>query len=180
MATTEVAVLGGGCFWCLDAAFRRVAGVLEVQSGYAGGASPNPSYEAVCSGRTGHAEVVSVGFDPDQISFDEILDLFFALHDPTTLNRQGADTGTQYRSAIFPRDAAQQQAAQAKIDELERAGRFSDPIVTTIEPDAAVYPAEDYHQEYVRNNPGNRYCQLVVEPKLSKFFRTHADRLSSP
>ena len=175
--TIETAVLGGGCFWCIDTAFRRVRGVTRVESGYAGGDLPDPSYEAICTGATGHAEVVSVDFDPQQISYAELLDLFFALHDPTTLNRQGADVGTQYRSVIFPADAGQEEVARAKIAELDAAGLWPDPIVTSIEQAEVVYPAEDYHQEYVQNNPGNRYCQMVVVPKLQKFFAQHGDRL---
>ncbi|MEM1114537.1 MAG: peptide-methionine (S)-S-oxide reductase MsrA [Pseudomonadota bacterium] len=174
---TETAVLGAGCFWCIDAAFRRVAGVTRVESGYAGGQMENPNYEAVCTGTTGHAEVVSVEFDSDQITFDDVLELFFALHDPTTLNRQGADVGTQYRSAIFPTTAEQEHEAASKIAQLNASGRWADPIVTTIEQADVIYPAEDYHQEYVSHNPANRYCQMVVVPKLQKFFKQHGDRL---
>lgn len=177
---TELAVLGGGCFWCLDAAFRRVRGVLGVQSGYAGGSITNPTYEDICTGSSGHAEVVSVEFDSELISYNDILDLFFALHDPTTLNRQGADVGTQYRSAIFPTGEQQENQARDKLVEMNNSGRWGDPLVTTIEHASAVYPAEAYHQDYVDNNPVNRYCQLVVEPKLTKFFNQHSDKLSSP
>ena len=175
--TTETAVLGGGCFWCIDSAFRRVRGVTRVESGYAGGSVPDPTYEAVCTGTTGHAEIVSVDYDPSLISFNDVLDLFFALHDPTQLNRQGADVGTQYRSAIFPTSEEQAEQARAKIEELNASGTWPDPIVTTIEEADVVYPAEDYHQDYVPQNPANRYCQMVVIPKLQKFFQSHGEWL---
>lgn len=177
MQAYETAVLGGGCFWCIEAAMARVRGVASVCSGYAGGEIPDPTYEAVCSGSTGHAEIVIVEFDPGVINFEQLLDLFFALHDPTTLNRQGADVGTQYRSVIFPRSETQKAAALDKISELDRSGRWADPLVTTVEQADTYYEAEEYHRDYAQNNPQNRYCQLVVEPKLQKFFREHSGAL---
>lgn len=173
----EVAVLAGGCFWCLEAAYRRVKGVVRVESGYAGGSLVNPGYEAVCRGDTGHAEVVRLEFDPAQISYREILELFFALHDPTTLNRQGNDIGSQYRSAIFPVDEQQRELAREAIEAEQASGRWDNPVVTTIEQADEVYIAEDYHQDYLANNPGNPYCRAVVVPKLRKFFSQHGDRL---
>ena len=160
----ELAVLGGGCFWCLEAAFARVRGVQGVESGYAGGRGADPSYEAVCTGTTGHAEVVTIAFDPQLIDYGEVLELFFALHDPTTLNRQGADVGTQYRSAIFPRSDAQRTAAEKAIAAVDASGEWTDPVVTTIEHADSVYPAGDYHRDYFSRNPQNGYCQVVVGP----------------
>src|SRR5438309_11920232 len=154
----EIATLAGGCFWCLDAAYRRIDGVTGVASGYAGGNRPNPTYEQVSTGATGHAEVVNVEFDPEVISFPEILEIFWTIHDPTTLNRQGADVGTQYRSAIFYHTAEQQQQAQEVIDELNKAGVWDAPIVTEVTPLGKYYPAEDYHQEYYARNPEQGYC----------------------
>lgn len=174
---TEQATLGGGCFWCLDAAFAQLRGVERVVSGYIGGHLPNPKYEHVCSGRTGHAEVVQITFDPDAISFDDLLDVFFAIHDPTTLNRQGADVGTQYRSAIFPHSPQQEQQARQKIAALDAAGIWPNPIVTTIEPLTEFYPAEAYHQGYYEANPQQGYCQVVINPKLAKLRQKFADRL---
>ena len=173
----EIATLGGGCFWCLEAVFDQVQGVHEVTSGYAGGTVPNPSYDRVCSGRTGHAEVVQVSFDPSAISYREILEIFFEIHDPTTLNRQGADVGTQYRSVIFTHDERQCELAEAAIRELTAAGTHADPIVTQVAPLEAFYAAEDYHQEYFANNPGLPYCRAVVSPKVVKFQKHFADRL---
>lgn len=170
--TTETITLGGGCFWCLEAVYDLVEGVTDVVSGYAGGTVPNPTYEAVCTGRTGHAEVVQVTFDPATISLDEILDIFFTIHDPTTRNRQGADVGTQYRSAIFYHDEAQRQAAEAKIAELTAARTYAKPIVTEVTPLADFYPAEDYHQDYFAKHPSRAYCRAVVAPKVAK-FQTH-------
>lgn len=165
----EKAVLGGGCFWCLDAVFREVKGVTEVVSGYAGGARPNPTYEQICTGATGHAEVVQLSFDNSVISFRDLLGIFFAIHDPTTLNRQGNDRGTQYRSVIFCQDEAQEAVAQEAIKALTAAQVFSAPVVTELSKAALFYPAEDYHQNFFVRNPGQGYCQMVVAPKVAKF-----------
>ncbi|MBN1248507.1 MAG: peptide-methionine (S)-S-oxide reductase MsrA [Anaerolineae bacterium] len=165
----ETVTLGGGCFWCLEAVYDRVHGVTDVVSGYAGGTVPDPSYEEVCTGRTGHAEVVQVAFDPSEVSLAEILDIFFTIHDPTTLNRQGADVGTQYRSAVFYHNEAQRAAAETKIAELAENGTYSRPIVTEITALSAFYPAEDYHQEYFEKHPSRAYCRAVVAPKVAKF-----------
>jgi peptide-methionine (S)-S-oxide reductase len=173
----QVATLGGGCFWCLEAVYDNLQGVTDVVSGYAGGAQANPTYQAVCTGLTGHAEVVQVTFDPGQVSYTEILQVFFSIHDPTTLNRQGADVGTQYRSAIFYHDEAQKSAAQALVAELSADRVFSNPIVTQVVPFGAFYPAEDYHQEYFQRNPGQGYCQFVISPKVAKFRKQFAARL---
>jgi peptide-methionine (S)-S-oxide reductase len=162
----EQATLGGGCFWCLEAVYKELRGVERVVSGYAGGAMVNPTYEQVCSGRTGHAEVVQVSFDPSVISYRDILDVFFTIHDPTTLNRQGADVGTQYRSVIFFHSPSQQETARQAISEVSTL--WSDPIVTQVEPLDVFYSAEAYHQDYFANNPGNPYCQFVVAPKVAK------------
>jgi peptide-methionine (S)-S-oxide reductase len=167
-AEKEVATLGGGCFWCLEAVYEQLRGVEKVESGYAGGATPNPTYRQVCGGNTGHAEVVQVTFDPEVTSYHDILEIFFASHDPTTLNRQGADVGTQYRSVIFFHSPEQKQAAEAMMAGLNAAGVWSSPIVTELAPFRAFYKAEDYHQGYFRNNPGQGYCQVVVAPKLAK------------
>lgn len=171
--TTEKALLGGGCFWCLDAVFREVKGVSRVTSGYAGGPRPNPSYEQICTGATGHAEVVEVSFDPATVSFRDLLTIFFSIHDPTTLNRQGNDIGTQYRSVIFCQNDEQTKVVQEILDTLRLSNAFSQPIVTEIvtEP-VAFWPAEDYHQNFFAKNPGQGYCQYVVAPKLEKFRRT--------
>jgi len=174
----ETATLGGGCFWCLDAVYRGITGVTKVESGYAGGASPRPSYEQVCSGRTGHAEVVQVTFDPSVISFRELLDVFFVIHDPTTLDRQGADVGTQYRSVIFYHDDAQRHVAEEMIRELESSGRHDARIVTELAPAPEFFVAESYHQDYFTKNPGQGYCRAVVAPKVAKarkaFFERYA------
>jgi peptide-methionine (S)-S-oxide reductase len=172
-----VATLAGGCFWCLEAVFEQLRGVERVESGYSGGTVPQPSYEQVCSGRTGHAEVVQVTFDPAVVTFREILDVFFATHDPTTLNRQGADVGTQYRSTIFYHSPQQKQAAEQRIRELNAEGIWDRPIVTEVVPLQAFYPAEQYHQEYYRNNPGQGYCRAVISPKVAKFRKQFADKL---
>jgi len=174
---TETATLGGGCFWCLEAVYQLLEGVRGVKSGYAGGHAQNPTYEQVCTGRTGHAEVVRVAFDPDTVSFDDLLDVFFTIHDPTTLNRQGADVGTQYRSAIFHESAAQKDAAERKMAEITAAGIWQDPIVTEIAPLETFYPAEAYHDDYLNRNPTQPYCQAVVAPKVAKFRRQHLQRL---
>src|SRR5579872_4194611 len=164
--STEIATLGGGCFWCLEAVFEQLRGVERVESGYAGGTAPRPTYQQVCSGTTGHAEVVQVVFDPKVISFGELLDIFFDIHNPTTLNRQGADVGTQYRSAIFYHSPEQKETAERKIAELNAAQIWGSPIVTEVAPAETFYPAEDYHQGYFRGNPGQPYCQAVVGPKV--------------
>ena len=175
----SVATLAGGCFWCLEAVFEQVRGVERVVSGYCGGTVTNPSYHQVCAGDTGHAEVVQVTFDTAVISFREILDVFFGTHDPTTLNRQGADVGTQYRSAIFYHSPQQREAAERKIAALNAAGIWDAPIVTEVVPLQAFYPAEGYHQGYFRANPGQPYCQAVVGPKVAKFRKQFAAQLKA-
>ena len=174
----EIATLAGGCFWCLDTVFRDLKGVEKVESGYAGGYTKNPSYRDVCSGTTGHAEVVQVTFDPTVITFRDLLGVFFTIHDPTTLNRQGADTGTQYRSAVFYHSEEQRKAAEAVIGELTAAKVWDDPIVTEVAPLGAYYPAEPYHQNYYAQNPDQPYCQVVIAPKVSKFRKRYLDRLT--
>jgi peptide-methionine (S)-S-oxide reductase len=174
----EVATLAGGCFWCLDAAFRRLRGVERVESGYAGGHVPNPTYEQVCGGDTGHAEVTQVTFDPAVISYRDLLDVFFTIHDPTTPNRQGADVGPQYRSAIFPHTPEQRAAAERAIAELDASGVYDDPVVTTIEPLDRFYPAETYHQDYYARNANQPYCAFVIAPKLAKLRQHHFERLA--
>jgi peptide-methionine (S)-S-oxide reductase len=176
---TEVATLGGGCFWCLEAVYEDLRGVEKVESGYSGGTVANPTYRQVCSETTGHAEVVQVTFDPQVVSFREILEVFFTIHDPTTLNRQGADVGTQYRSAIFYHDEEQRRVAEEVIAELEAEGLWSDPIVTEVTPFDAYYRAEDYHQEYYRNNSYQPYCQVVIAPKVSKFRARYLEKLKA-
>jgi len=173
----EVATLAGGCFWCLEPAYDDLRGVVDVVSGYSGGAVPDPSYEAVCAGTTGHAEVVQVTFDPEAVSFREILEVFFTLHDPTTLNRQGNDVGTQYRSAVFYHSPEQKATAEEVIAEMEREKVWDDPIVTEVAPFTEFYPAESYHQEYYRRNPNQPYCQVVVAPKVAKFRKRYLERL---
>lgn len=175
--TTEIITLGGGCFWCLEAVYDRLEGVLDVISGYAGGHEPNPDYKSVTTGRTGHAEVVQLTFDPQVISFKEILEVFFSIHDPTTLNRQGADVGTQYRSGIFYSSENQKAIAEQVIAEIEAANIWSAPIVTEITEMDEFYPAEDYHQEYFERNPYLGYCQVVIAPKVAKFRQKFAHRL---
>ena len=177
MARTETAVLGGGCFWCLEAVYQEMEGVLSVESGYMGGKTANPTYEDVCSGRTGHAEVVRVTFDPDITPFREVLEVFFAIHDPTTRNRQGNDVGTQYRSVIFYTSDEQRHTAEQIIRELDAERVWSNPIVTEIQPATAFYRAEDYHQEYFRNNPQQPYCSYIVAPKVQKFRKKFAGKL---
>jgi peptide-methionine (S)-S-oxide reductase len=175
--STEVATLAGGCFWCLDSVFRDLKGVKKVESGYAGGQYPNPSYRDVCSGMTGHAEVVQVTFDPAEISFRDLLGVFFTIHDPTTLNRQGGDVGTQYRSAIFYHSDAQRDTAEQVIDELNRNKVWDDPIVTQVTAYTNYFPAEEYHQNYFAQNPDQPYCRVVIAPKVSKFRKAYLDRL---
>lgn len=176
-ASREVATLGGGCFWCLEAVYVELRGVEKVQSGYAGGHVANPTYRAVCSGTTGHAEVVQVTFDPETISYREILKVFFAIHDPTTLNRQGADVGTQYRSVIFYHNEAQKQIAQEVIGELSAARLWPNPIVSELAPLNSFYVAEGYHQDYYANNANQPYCQVVIAPKVAKFRKEFVGQL---
>jgi peptide-methionine (S)-S-oxide reductase len=175
----EVATLAGGCFWCLEAVFDDLRGVESVESGYAGGSVPNPTYTEVCAGTTGHAEVVQVTFDPQVISFRELLEIFFTIHDPTTLNRQGADVGTQYRSAIFYHSPEQKEIAEKTITQLNVEGIWGSPIVTEVVPLKEFYVAEDYHQEYYARNPSQGYCRMVVEPKVAKFRQKFLDKLKS-
>ena len=179
MAKQETVVLGGGCFWCLEAVYDQMDGVVSVESGYMGGHVSEPSYREVCEGTTGHAEVVRLTFDPDVTPFREILDVFFAIHDPTTLNRQGNDAGTQYRSAIFYTSEEQRKTAEAVIRELGASGAWSDPIVTEVQPASMFWIAEDYHQEYFANNPSQPYCLFVVNPKVRKFQKKFAEKVKA-
>lgn len=174
---TELATIGGGCFWCVEAALVQLNGVAKIVSGYAGGKTQDPDYRSVCEGTTGHAEVVQIEFDPSVISFRELLEVFFAVHDPTTLNRQGADVGTQYRSAIFYHDETQRQIAESYIAELNAEKHWPQPIVTQVAPLDRFYPAEDYHQRYFELNPDQRYCLGVVSPKVAKVRQKFAARL---
>ena len=173
----EMATLGGGCFWCLEAVFQELDGVLEVTSGYAGGDLTDPTYDQVCTGSTGHAEVIQITYDPDIIELGFLLDVFFTIHDPTTLNRQGADVGTQYRSAIFSTNEQQETVVRQKIQELEDERIWENPIVTQIEPLDHFYPAEDYHQNYFKKNPFAGYCRAVISPKVSKFRARYTESL---
>ncbi|TNE52807.1 MAG: peptide-methionine (S)-S-oxide reductase [Bacteroidetes bacterium] len=173
----DTVTLGGGCYWCVEAVYEGLVGVQSVESGYAGGKTKNPSYEAVCSGRTGHAEVVQIIYDPAVTSFQEILKVFFTVHDPTTLNRQGADVGTQYRSVIFYRSEQQKQEALGIIGELNKAHVYEHPIVTEVSPFTVFYKAEEYHQDYYFQNRAQPYCQMVIQPKLEKFEKVFHDRL---
>ena len=177
MQTTEIATLAGGCFWCLEAVYDDMKGVLSVESGYMGGPNPNPTYEQVCSGRSGHAEVVQITFDPALVSFRELLEVFFVIHDPTTLNCQGNDSGTQYRSAVFHHSPEQKNAAETVIAELEKAKLWGTKFVTEITPASTFWVAEGYHQEYFANNPGQPYCQFVVAPKVQKFRKHFLSKL---
>ena len=174
---TEFTVFGGGCFWCVEAVFERVRGIISVKSGFAGGTVPNPSYAQVCTGRTGHAEVARIEFDPNQISFRTMLEIFFSTHDPTTLNRQGNDVGPEYRSIILYANEQQHQAAAAFIRELTEEKVFDAPIVTELKPLTAFYPAEDYHDQYFRNNTYAPYCQFVIRPKVAKFHKKYSELL---
>jgi len=176
----ETVTLAGGCFWCLEAAFQDLKGVERVQSGYAGGRVANPSYEQVCTGTTGHAEVVQITFDPQVVSFDDLLHVFFTIHDPTTLNRQGVDVGTQYRSAIFYHTADQKAAAERVMAELQSEHVWDDPIVTELKPLEAFYPAEEYHRDYYRRNPTQGYCSAVIAPKVAKVRKLFLDKLKQP
>ena len=173
----EIATFGGGCFWCLDGAFRQLRGVEKVESGYAGGRRPNPTYEQVCTGVTGHAEVVQITFDPTIISYRDLLGILFTIHDPTTLNRQGGDVGTQYRSVIFFHSPEQERTAREVIAEVETEKLWDDPIVTEVAPLSAYFPAEGYHQDYFTKNPNQPYCRAVVGPKISKVRKMYFDRL---
>jgi peptide-methionine (S)-S-oxide reductase len=175
----EIATLGGGCFWCLEAVYEELKGVEKVESGYSGGHVPNPTYRQVCSETTGHAEVVQVTFDPEVVSYREILEVFFTIHDPTTLNRQGADVGESYRSAIFYHDEEQQRIAEEVISDLEAEGVWDRPIVTEVTPFSEFYVAEDYHQEYYRNNSYQPYCQVVIAPKVAKFRKQYLEKLKA-
>jgi peptide-methionine (S)-S-oxide reductase len=174
MSQHEITTLAGGCFWCLEAVYQEMHGVLSVESGYMGGSVPNPTYQAVCTGTTGHAEVVQLKFDPAAVSFRELLEVFFVIHDPTTLNRQGNDTGTQYRSAIFYHSDEQKRIAQDFINQLTLDGAFPDPIVTEVTPATEFYVAEAYHQNYFRSHSEQPYCHYVVAPKLMKFRKSFA------
>lgn len=173
----EIATLAGGCFWCLEAVYDQLQGVVSVESGYIGGAGANPSYESVCTGRTGHAEAVRIAFDPMVVTYRELLEVFFAIHDPTTLNRQGNDEGTQYRSAIFYHSPEQKRLADEVIATLTREKLFDKPIVTEVSPATPFYEAEAYHQDYAARNPVQSYCTYVVNPKLAKFRKQFAARL---
>jgi peptide-methionine (S)-S-oxide reductase len=175
--STETIVLGGGCFWCTEAVFDRVQGVLDVESGYCNGQAVNPTYEQVCTGRTGHAEVVKLAFDPAQITLRELLEIFFVVHDPTTLDRQGNDVGTQYRSGIYTTSDAQQQVAREVIAEIEASKTYGSPVVTEVAPLANYSAAEAYHQDYFVNHPNQGYCAFVVGPKVEKFQKTFAARV---
>ena len=177
MNRLEQATLAGGCFWCLEAVYQDLRGVEKVVSGYAGGHVPNPSYQQVCSGETGHAEVVQLSYDPAVISYDDLLYVFWRVHDPTTLNRQGNDVGTQYRSAIFYHDEEQKRRAERSLAETEASGLWPGKFVTTLEPLGAFYPAEAYHQNYFRLNPNQPYCTFVVDPKVRKFRKEFRDQL---
>lgn len=176
-AKLEVATLGGGCFWCIEAVFQKLKGVEKVESGYMGGKTPNPTYRDICTGRTGHAEIVQVTFNPKVLSYSDLLDVFFAIHDPTTLNRQGPDAGTQYRSVIFFHSPEQKQTAEDRILALAAEDIFDSPIVTEVVPAKEYFKAEDYHQNYFQSNPGNPYCQVNVSPKLAKLRQKFADRM---
>jgi peptide-methionine (S)-S-oxide reductase len=176
----QKATFGGGCFWCTEAVFQQLKGVRSVVSGYSGGSEKNPTYQQVCSGSTGHAEVIQITFDPKVIPFDELLRAFWQTHDPTTLNRQGPDVGTQYRSVIFYHNKEQKALAQRYKKKLDSSGAFDRPIVTAIEPFSAFYPAEKYHQNFFRNNPEHGYCKAFIPPKLAKLEKVFKDRLKSP
>lgn len=177
MKDIQTATLAGGCFWCLEAVFEQVPGVQQVVSGYIGGSLPNPDYDTVCGGQSGHAEAVRITYDPQQISFRQLLEIFFSIHDPTSLNRQGNDIGTQYRSAIFCHDEQQRAEAGEMIAELDASHVWPTPIVTEVVPVPVFYPAEAYHQHYFANNPGQGYCQFVIAPKLAKFRELFSGRL---
>jgi len=179
LGARSVATLAGGCFWCTEAVFSELKGVEKVESGYAGGSQPNPSYEEVCTGTTGHAESVQITFDPAVISYKRLLQIFFTVHDPTTLNRQGADVGSQYRSVIFYHDQGQKETAERVIQETNEAGIWGRPIVTEVIPFTAFYRAEEYHQRYYKNNPEQGYCSVVISPKVTKFRKRYHELLRS-
>ena len=174
---SSLATFGAGCFWCTEACFQQLRGVESVVSGYSGGVSDNPTYREVCAGQTGHAEVIQIRFKPDEVTYLELLDVFFRTHDPTTLNRQGNDTGTQYRSVIFWHEDSQRELAESCLQEMDSAAVFDAPIVTRICRAEQFFPAEDYHQNYFRQNPDEGYCQFVIVPKLQKFQRAFAEKL---
>lgn len=176
----QTATLAGGCFWCIEAVFDELNGIVSVESGYSGGRIPNPSYQMVCTGTTGHAESIQITFDPNVISYADLMKVFFTVHDPTTLNRQGADTGTQYRSAIFYHDDLQKKIAAQVIREISESKLWKNPIVTEVLPFDKFYVAEDYHQEYYVNNSSQPYCRAVIEPKVSKFRKHFLDKLKKP
>jgi peptide-methionine (S)-S-oxide reductase len=180
MENIQTATFGAGCFWCVEAVFQRLKGVIKVESGYSGGETINPTYEQVCTGTTGHAEVTQITFDADVITFEELLEVFWKTHDPTTLNRQGADKGTQYRSAIFYHNDEQKELAEKYKMKLDESGAFNDPIVTEISKLDVFYKAENYHQNYYNTNPNQGYCQYVIVPKLEKFEKVFKDKLKSP
>lgn len=173
----DTATFGGGCFWCVEAVYQQLNGVLSVASGYAGGQRANPTYEQVCSGATGHAEVVQIVYDTTKISFDELLQVFWTVHDPTTLNRQGADVGTQYRSVVFYHNDHQKETTQTYIEKLNAEHAFNNPVVTEVSPFTAFYKAEDYHQNYYNENQNQPYCSLVIQPKVEKFKKVFGDKL---
>jgi len=177
MAQEQTAIFGGGCFWCIEAVFQRLGGVRHVESGYMGGRVEDPTYRQVCDGDTGHVEVVRVTFDPDEITYRDLLDVFFAVHDPTTLNRQGNDVGEQYRSVVFYNDEEQKRTAEETIRELTSVKAFSEPIVTVVEPNSTFYPAEAYHQNYYNENSRQPYCMFVISPKLAKFEKKFAEKM---
>lgn len=178
MADTELATVAGGCFWCIEAPFKELRGVESVTSGYCGGHVENPSYEAVCREETGHAEAVQIAYDPDELDYEDILAVFFTVHDPTTVDRQGPDVGSQYRSGVFYHDDDQKETTEAFIEELEADDIYDDPIVTEVSPLETFYEAEDYHQDYFEKNPSSTYCTVNINPKLSKLRERFADKLT--
>jgi peptide-methionine (S)-S-oxide reductase len=180
VASTDTATFGTGCFWCTEAIFQQVDGVLKVTSGYSGGQTDNPDYKEVCTGTTGHAECLNIVYDTSKISFDDLLEIFWQVHDPTTLNRQGADAGTQYRSVIFYHNDEQKNKAEKYKTELNKSGAWDKPVVTTLEPFIKFYTAENYHQNYYNDNPGQGYCQFVIRPKVEKFQKVFKNKLKKP
>lgn len=175
--TTDTATFGTGCFWCTEAIFQQVEGVIKVTSGYSGGQTKNPTYKEVCTGTTGHAECLNIVYDPGKLSFDDLLEIFWQVHDPTTLNKQGADVGTQYRSVVFYHNQTQKAKVEKYIEDLNKSGAWDNPIVTTLEPYTIFYAAEDYHQNYYNDNPGEGYCQFVIRPKVEKFQKVFKNKL---
>jgi peptide-methionine (S)-S-oxide reductase len=180
MSNEEIATLAGGCFWCLEAVFNEVNGVIRVRSGYTGGNKLNPTYKEVCGDNTGHAEAINVTFSPDVISFHDILEIFFTVHDPTTLNRQGNDSGTQYRSAIYYHNETQKAVAEQVVKEIDKAHVWGGPIITELKPYTVFYDAEEYHRDYFERNPGQSYCQFIIAPKVAKFRKKWEARLKKP